>query len=144
MARFAWLVVWASAAVLLLQPADRAPLGLHDTFAGLAAGEPGWIASIDHAVAAAVGTHGTLVSVLLAVACAAIAAGVLSPATTRPVLAAGIVIALVVWVAGENFGGIFTGRGTDPNTGPLLILLAAAFWPRGEQAEPGRARMVRM
>ena len=27
------------------------------------------------------------------------------------------------------FGGILTGQGTDPNTGPLLILLAAAFWP---------------
>jgi hypothetical protein len=143
-ARLTWLAVWGSAAVLLLQAANRAPLGLHNTFAGLAAGEPGWIASIDHSVAAAIGSHGTLVSVLLAVACAAIAAGVLSPATTRPVLAAGVIVALVVWVAGENFGGIFTGRGTDPNTGPLLILLAATCWPRGEQAEPGRARMVRM
>ena len=27
------------------------------------------------------------------------------------------------------FGGILTGSGTDPNTGPLLMLLAAAYWP---------------
>lgn len=143
-ARLAWLGVWGSAAVLLLQAGNRAPLGLHDTFTGLAAGEPGWIAGIDHSVAAAIGRHGTVVSVLLAVACAAIGAGVLIPAAKRPALAAGIVIALAIWVAGENFGGIFTGRGTDPSTGPLLILLAATCWPRGAQAEPGRERMVRV
>ena len=138
-ARLAWLAVWGSAAVLLLQAANRAPLGLHDTLAGLAVGEPGWIASIDHSVAAAIGSHGTLVSVLLAVACAAIGGGVLIPAAMRPALAAGIVIALAIWVAGENFGAIFTGRGTDPNSGPLLILLAAICWPRGTQQ-----RMVRV
>lgn len=91
-----------------------------------------------------IGSHGTLVSVLLAVSCAAIGAGVLIPAARWPALAAGIVIALAIWVAGENFGGMFTGRGTDPGTGPLLILLAATCWPRGAQAEPGRERMVRM
>ena len=143
-ARLAWLAVWGSAAVLLLQAANRAPLGLHDTFAGLAAGEPGWIASIDHLVAAAIGSHGPLVSVLLAVVCAVIGAGVLIPAAGRPALAAGIVIALAIWVAGENFGGMFTGRGTDPGTGPLLILLAATCWPRGAGAEPARERIVRV
>ena len=142
--RLGWLAWWAVAAVLLLQPANRAPLGLRDTFAGLAAGEPGWVASIDHAAASAVGHHGTLVSVLLALACAAIAAGLLSPVTTRPALAAGMVIALGFWVIGENFGGIFTGSGTDPNTGPLLILLAVACWPRGDLAGPRPERIVRM
>ena len=37
---------------------------------------------------------------------------------------------MAIWVAGENFGGIFTGQGTDPNTGPMLVMLAIAFWPR--------------
>jgi hypothetical protein len=39
-------------------------------------------------------------------------------------------------VLAENLGGILTGQGTDPNTGPLLILLAFAYWP------PGRAEAV--
>ncbi len=30
---------------------------------------------------------------------------------------------------GEAFGGIFTGLATDPNTGPLLVLLALAVYP---------------
>ena len=33
--------------------------------------------------------------------------------------------------------GWLTGQATDPNTGPLLILLAAAYWPLR------RARRVR-
>jgi hypothetical protein len=132
-ARLTWLVLWGSSAFLLLQAANRAPLGLHDTFAGLAAGEPGWLAAVDHNVAAAVGDHGTLLSILLATIFAAIAAGVFRVGTTRPALVTGIVIAMLIWLAGENVGGIFTGHGTDPNTGPLLILLAAAFWPPGRR-----------
>ena len=138
-ARLAWLALWGSSAFLLLQAANRAPLGLHDTFAGLAAGEPGWLAAVDHTVAAAVGDQGTLVSVLLATVFAAIAAGVLRSGTTMPALVAGIVIALLIWLAGENIGGIFTGHGTDPNTGPLLILLAAAFWPPRSGGRSGAA-----
>jgi hypothetical protein len=34
-----------------------------------------------------------------------------------------------LWVAGEDFGGILTGHATDPNSGLLLVLLAAVFWP---------------
>jgi hypothetical protein len=37
-------------------------------------------------------------------------------------------LGLLFWVA-EGFGGITTGQATDPNSGPLLILLAACFWP---------------
>ena len=34
----------------------------------------------------------------------------------------------MIWVA-EDFGGVLTGTGTDVNSGPLLALLAAAYWP---------------
>ncbi len=40
--RLAWLVLWASSAYFLLQPATGAPLALHNAVAGLATGEPGW------------------------------------------------------------------------------------------------------
>ena len=41
-------------------------------------------------------------------------------------------MAVFVGLAGQNLGGVLTGQGTDPGTGPLLILLAIALWP-----EPG-------
>jgi hypothetical protein len=37
------------------------------------------------------------------------------------------------WIA-EGFGGLTTGQATDPNSGPLLILLAACFWPPASPA----------
>jgi hypothetical protein len=61
------------------------------------------------------------------------AAGLLVPATVRPaVLIAGLAAAFI-WVAGEHFGSLFSGSTTDPNTGPLLLLIAAAFWPRRQR-----------
>ena len=35
----------------------------------------------------------------------------------------------VIWVAVENFGGILVGGATDPNSGPLVIVLALIYWP---------------
>jgi hypothetical protein len=35
---------------------------------------------------------------------------------------------------GESFGGVFTGLGTDPNTGPLLVLLALTVYPNRVRA----------
>jgi len=43
------------------------------------------------------------------------------------VLAAALV-GLVIWVL-QDLGEIFTGQGTDPNSGLLLFAVAAAFWP---------------
>lgn len=60
-----------------------------------------------------------------------IAVAIYVPAATRPALILSIVIATAIWVIGENFGGILTCQATDPDTGPLLVLLAFAFWPLG-------------
>ena len=136
-ARLAWLALWGGLAALALQPASRA--ALHGTVAGLPAGEPVWIGALDRAVAGLAGSHGAIISVAMAVVFLLVGAGVLVSGTTRPALVLGIAAALVVWAAGENFGGILTGRGTDPNTGPLLILLATVFWPWPAIRRPRRA-----
>lgn len=125
----AWLLLWAASAHFLLQPENRTPHALPNAIAGLATGEPGWLAGMDRAVAGAVGSHGAAVTIALAVACLATGAGALWPRTARPALVLSAVLALAIWVLGENFGGLLTGQATDPDTGPLLILLAAAYWP---------------
>ena len=51
-----------------------------------------------------------------------------APPAIRAVLVLAIVTAAVLWVA-EGLGGMLTGGGTDPNSGPLLALLAVAYWP---------------
>ncbi len=129
-ARVAWLVLWGSFAYFILQAANRAPGALRDTFAGLAAGEPGWIAAMDKGLASAAGTQGLAISIGLAVVFVAAGLGVFWAATTRAALLLSVIAAVVIWVLGENFGAIATGRGTDPSTGLVLVALAAAYWPR--------------
>jgi hypothetical protein len=139
-ARAAWLVLWGSFGYLVLQPAVRAPRALHDALAGHAAGEPGWLAALDRGAAAATGSYGLAISLVLAAGCILIAAGICFPATARPALVLAALAGLGCWVVGENFGGILTGTATDPNTGPVLVLLAAAYWPLPPRGAAGVAR----
>jgi len=105
-ARMAWFVLWATMAGLMLAASASS--------SSLTAGG---------------GTKAAVVTIGFAAAFALAAAGLLVPATVRPALVLAVIAALALWVAGEDFGGIFSGSGTDPNTGPLLVLIALAFWP---------------
>ena len=130
-ARLAWLALWGSFGYFALLGANRAAQGLHSMMTGMAAGEPGWLASLDRGTASPLAGRGTGVSVGLAVLFVVIAAGGYLPGRgARATVALAAAVALLIWVAGENFGGILAGSGTDPNTGPVLVLLAAAYWPR--------------
>ncbi len=35
----------------------------------------------------------------------------------------------MIWVVVQALGGILASGATDPNSGPLLVLLALAYWP---------------
>ena len=125
-ARGLWLIVWGSLAGLALQPAARAPHAISGMISAMAHGQPGWLAWTSNHAASALSHQGLPASVVLAVALAVVAVGGCRPARAAIVLA--IVIAAAVWIA-EGLGGILTGSATDPNTGPLLALLALAYWP---------------
>jgi hypothetical protein len=91
-AKALWLVLWASLAYFAMQPASRAPQALHDMIAGMADGEPGWLAGIEKTSAGLIAHHGLPVSIGLAAALALIAAGVYLPphaARAAPALATG-------------------------------------------------------
>lgn len=47
----------------------------------------------------------------------------------RPWLVASIVVSLILWWFAQSLGMILTGMSTDPNSAPLVILLALACWP---------------
>jgi len=141
-ARVVWVVVWGGFAALMVQPQVLARGALSAVISGQAAGEPGWLSAIDRAAAGGIGSGG-LVSVLAVVLFAVIAAGILLPTTARPVLVLAGVLAIAIWLIGENLGGLTTGSATDPNTGPLLLLLIVAFWPRrSAQDEAGRGELA--
>jgi hypothetical protein len=136
--RIAWVGLWGSYAISVLQSADRAPGALGGILSGMRAGEPGWLGAVDGALARAVAHQGLEVSVTTAVLCAVAAATVALGRAAGLGVAIAVVLGAVIWLA-EDFGGILTGQGTDPNTGLLLIVVAAAFWPLAAPANLGRA-----
>jgi hypothetical protein len=142
-ARLLWLVLWGGLAYLAIEPADRTAQGLHNMVFSMATGEPGWIAALDHGAASLLDGRGLLTSALLAAGLAVIAAGVfLPPPAARATVLLAAAVAVIIWVVGENFGAILAGSGTDPNTGPLLVLLGAAYWPAPRRARSSRLRRV--
>jgi len=40
---------------------------------------------------------------------------------------AGAVVATTFWVLGQNIGQLYSGQATDPNTGPVIVLMALAL-----------------
>lgn len=135
-ARACWLAVWLGLALLAVAPAARGPQAISSMIARAAPGEPGWLAWVDAHAASALLGHGLLASAVLAAVLVIIALGVCAPArAARAAIVAAVAVAAVLWLA-EGLGGVLTGSATDPNTGPLLALLAVAFWPAVPPAAP--------
>jgi hypothetical protein len=137
-ARVVWLVLWGSLAYLAVQPAVRAPRALSGLLAEAADGEPGWLARLDGHAASALGPHGLAASIVLAVLLAIVAIGIFGPPRwVKGVIVLAVLLAALIWAA-QGFGGLLSGASTDPESGPLLALIAVAYWPvRG--ARPIRA-----
>jgi hypothetical protein len=138
-ARLLWLVLWGSLAYFALTPANRAPQALYDILVSMTGGEPGWVIWLETHATAVLAQQGLTAAIVLAVALIAIAVGVFLPSPlTRSAVILALVVAAFVWVFGEAFGQILAGSATDPNSAPLLALLALAYWPRTTPAPPAR------
>jgi hypothetical protein len=61
---------------------------------------------------------------------ALIGARALARRTMVPAVTLGLVLTLALWVLGQQLGGLNTGQATDPNTGPMLALMAVAILSR--------------
>lgn len=127
-AKLVWLMVWLSFSCFLLLPANRAADATAQAFS-ITDGQPGWVTALMDRVSTLTASRGLEFSIALAALCAFAALGILHPRLRKSGLVVAAVLSLVFWTA-EGFGGILTGQGTDPNTGPLLLLLAACYWPR--------------
>jgi hypothetical protein len=53
--------------------------------------------------------------------------GALYRRSRGPAVAAGFVLALAIWVIGQDFGLLNTRQATDPNTAPIIALMAIAI-----------------
>ncbi len=129
-AKALWLVLWASLSYFAVAGSNRSAQALHHLVAAQQSGEPSWLAGLDRAAAAALDHRGLGVSIALAVVLAVVAVGIYLPGrAANAVLVLAVVVSLLFWVVGQDLGAILTGAATDLSSGPLLVLLALAYWP---------------
>lgn len=126
--RMAWAALWTLDAVLWLLPSNTARGAVGRQISSMASGEPSWLShlleSAGHLFSATTSANATSLAAVSLV----IGVGPLVSRRAGPYLFAGAVLSLIFWVFGQAFGGIFTGpvsgTATDPNIGPLVVLMA--------------------
>ncbi|MBR7830305.1 hypothetical protein KDK95_28645 [Actinospica sp. MGRD01-02] len=131
--RIVWSALWLGLAFLTLLPVNRAASAFAVAMTGgmMTTGEPHWYTTLQVHLSKLTLGHETGIAITMALVLALIGACVWAPRPTpvRAGLVAAAVVAAVYWVCGQAFGMPFMGMATDPNSGPLLALLAACFWP---------------
>jgi hypothetical protein len=119
----AWCALWlAGAGLQLVAPPAGSVAG---SLAAARSGSPAWIARIDenllrlHLPSTA---GAALVAVFLVVALWGVV-----PGWTRSVsVVLGVTVALAAWLLVQGLGDLTSGQATDPNAGPLIVVLALA------------------
>ena len=124
-----WCGYWSLAAILFLLPNNRTPTSVSSAITGMSPGEPSAYSHFLNSFGNHFGSGGVWSTWLLAIGSLVIGFGPLVFRRLTPFLAAGGLLATFFWVSGQGLGGIFTGSGTDPNSGPLIVLLALAMVP---------------
>jgi hypothetical protein len=148
-----WVELWAMGSVYQLLPGQNTVADVSAMVSTNASSAPHWMASLDNGVVhmlhgvgtatasmggmsmtpaqmAAMSTHqvtGLWFLLLLSVVQIAIGFAVIIPGFIRRfAVVLGCVFALIFWVIGQSMGNYFSGLATDPNSGPLFILLGIA------------------
>ncbi len=125
-----WAGYWSLAAVLFLLPANRTATSIQSAIVGMSNSTPGWYGIFLTHLGNLFSTSGTQTAWVLAAVSVTIGLGPLVARRPGWFLAAGALVASLMWLAGQGLAGnVFNGPVTDPNTGPLVILLAAAMAP---------------
>jgi hypothetical protein len=95
------------------------------------------LTQIDAALARWTGRNGALAVSLLAVIPLLVGVGALWRRSRTWAVAFGLVLSVAIWVFGQDLGQLYSGQATDPNSAPLIALMALGVLASGRTA--GRA-----
>ncbi|HWF26488.1 MAG TPA: hypothetical protein VG275_13615 [Solirubrobacteraceae bacterium] len=143
----AWAFLWIAAAGYQLLPSQATGPAVAGWLTSSAGAAPHWLARIDTSLANWVTHHGPLAVGLIAAVYLLIALGSMSPRSRPWALAAGLAVSIAIWVFGQDLGQLYSGRATDPNSAPLIALMAVVLLagPRGAViTRRRRGRMARV
>jgi hypothetical protein len=101
--------------------------GIHNAINAAPSGMS-WLSSLQDGFANITKGNGVILALVLAALSAAIAIAVARNWRAKEFLILAAVLNLIYWLVGQGLGGIFAGGATDPNAGPLFILLAYALF----------------
>jgi hypothetical protein len=153
---FVWSLLWFGGMFWQLATSGMNSVsGLKTMILANADGAPGWLSSIDIHTANFINSFGTYkyamssgqsmnmmqmaqmpikhgtgdwFTPLLAIVMLLIGMGVYWKPIRKVTLILGIIVSLIFWVVGQSLGTYYTGLATDPNSGPLIVLLAIAIF----------------
>lgn len=146
---WAWAGLWVGLAILAALPANRSAGAVVAQLRANADQVPGWLGSLDRLSASGVQALGAMAAVtMIALPVAIGLLGLRGGRSRRVACWAGITYAAGAWVIGQSFGFLWTGTATDPNAGPLIVLLGLALLtvpdtvalPLAVPARPGSLR----
>ncbi len=123
-----WVTLWAGQVLLAFTWVMSTSLVLRANLEESSLGNPAWVVALGQPLSLLANHHA--VALAAVIGAVQIAVGVGAFWRLRTALAAGVVVAAVFWISFEYFGGIASGGATDPNSGPLLVLLALSMWRR--------------
>jgi hypothetical protein len=126
-ARLSWAVLWILAGGLWLLAVNSSANATRTLIDASPSGMS-WLSSVQDGFASVAKGNGLIIALVLAFVSAAIGIAVAANWHPRPFLIAAVVLNLVYWVVGQGLGGIFQGGATDPNAGPLFVLLACVMY----------------
>jgi suppressor of ftsI len=127
-AKTMWAVLWLAMACLWLNGASSSANATRDAILGATSGFS-WLTRLQGSAAAAAAGNGVTIALALAFLSALIGVAVAAGCRPRLFLGVAIVLNLVYWVLAQGLGGVFAGGATDPDAGPLFVLLACAMYP---------------
>jgi hypothetical protein len=132
-----WALLWVGSAVLQLLPGQNTGQDLSGLLTTAAGQDPHSLAGFDTSAANSVSRTGALAVYGLAAAEILVGIGALLRRTRAWALVIGFLLIIAIWAVGQGFGLLFSGQATDPNSGPLIAMMAVALLSQVAPA-PGR------
>jgi hypothetical protein len=121
-----WIGTWTVGAALQAAPSQNSAAALSASLRDGADAAPTWLQEPATQLARAAGHHEVYVVALIIVPLLVAVTAALGGIPRLASVVAGAFLATGFWTFGQRLGELLTGQSTDPNTGPLLILLAFA------------------
>jgi hypothetical protein len=141
-----WSAVWGCSVGLWIAVLMRPVYSISGSLLEASGNSMPWLASLQRSLATTLEGDGKAIAAILLAVSLFLAVGVWTR-WRQQTLILGVLLSLVYWMLGQSLGGLTTGSATDPNVGPLFVLLAFAIWPTapaGNLAASSRSRQSRV